>query len=146
MPLNSIASDGRCNNTENKFMRIIATWILNAAALLLVAYLLPGIRVDGFFSALIAAMLLGLINALLRPLLILLTLPVTFVTLGLFVLVINGLLFWLAGSVLKGFDVSGFWAGLTGSLLYSALSFILSFMLRKKNFQQGPVIIDHEKL
>ncbi|MBA0902658.1 MAG: phage holin family protein [Candidatus Nitrotoga sp.] len=127
-------------------MRIIATWILNAAALLLVAYLLPGIRVDGFFSALIAAMLLGLINALLRPLLILLTLPVTFVTLGLFVLVINGLLFWLAGSVLKGFDVSGFWAGLTGSLLYSALSFILSFMLRKKNFQQGPVIIDHEKL
>jgi len=56
------------------------------------------------------------------------------------------LLFWFAGSVLKGFDVSGFWAGLTGSLLYSALSFILSFMLRKKNSQQGPVIIDHEKL
>ena len=138
MPLNSIASDGRCNNTESMFMRIIATWILNALALLAVAYLLPGIRVDGFFSALIAA--------LLRPLLILLTLPVTFVTLGLFVLVINGLLFWFAGSVLKGFDVSGFWAGLTGSLLYSALSFILSFMLRKKNSQQGPVIIDHEKL
>ncbi|MCX7188577.1 MAG: phage holin family protein [Proteobacteria bacterium] len=127
-------------------MRIIATWILNALALLAVAYLLPGIRVDGFFSALIAAMLLGLINVFLRPLLILLTLPVTFVTLGLFVLVINGLLFWFAGSVLKGFDVSGFWAGLTGSLLYSALSFILSFMLRKKNSQQGPVIIDHEKL
>ena len=127
-------------------MRIIATWILNALALLAVAYLLPGIRVDGFFSALIAAMLLGLINVLLRPLLILLTLPVTFVTLGLFVLVINGLLFWFAGSVLKGFDVSDFWAGLTGSLLYSALSFILSFMLRKKNSQQGPVIIDHEKL
>ncbi len=127
-------------------MRIIATWILNALALLAVAYLLPGIRVDGFFSALIAAMLLGLINVLLRPLLILLTLPVTFVTLGLFVLVINGLLFWFAGSVLKGFDVSGFWAGLTGSLLYSALSFILSFMLRKQNSQQGPVIIDHEKL
>ena len=127
-------------------MRIIATWILNALALLVVAYLLPGIRVDGFFSALIAAMLLGLINVLLRPLLILLTLPVTFVTLGLFVLVINGLLFWFAGSVLKGFDVSGFWAGLTGSLLYSALSFILSFMLRKQNSQQGPVIIDHEKL
>lgn len=146
MPLNSIVSDGRCNNTESKFMRIIATWILNALALLAVAYLLPGIRVDGFFSALIAAMLLGLINVLLRPLLILLTLPVTFVTLGLFVLVINGLLFWFAGSVLKGFDVSGFWAGLTGSLLYSALSFILSFMLRKKNSQQGPVIIDHEKL
>ncbi len=146
MPLNSIASDGRCNNTESKFMRIIATWILNALALLAVAYLLPGIRVDGFFSALIAAMLLGLINVLLRPLLILLTLPVTFVTLGLFVLVINGLLFWFAGSVLKGFDVSGFWAGLTGSLLYSALSFILSFMLRKQNSQQGPVIIDHEKL
>lgn len=146
MPLNSIASDGRFNNTESKFMRIIATWILNALALLAVAYLLPGIRVDGFFSALIAAMLLGLINVFLRPLLILLTLPVTFVTLGLFVLVINGLLFWFAGSVLKGFDVSGFWAGLTGSLLYSALSFILSFMLRKKNSQQGPVIIDHEKL
>ena len=113
-------------------MRIIATWILNALALLAVAYLLPDIQVTGFISALIAALLLGLINTILRPLLILLTLPVTVLSLGLFILVINGLLFWFAGSVLKGFEVNGFWAGVIGALLYSTLSFALSLLLRPK--------------
>ena len=114
-------------------MRLSLIWIFNVIALLAVAYLLPGIHVDGFISALIAALLLGLINTLLRPLLILFTLPVTVLSLGLFILVINGLLFWFAGSVLKGFEVNSFWAGMVGALLYSAFSFVLSLFLRQKN-------------
>ena|SRR3972149_1149725 len=128
-------------------MRLILIWICNALALLAVAYLLPGVRVDGFGSALIAAVVLGLINTLLRPLLILLTLPVTVLTLGLFMLVINGLLFWLAGSVLKGFGVSGFWVGVMGALLYSIFSYVFSLLIPVRTApQQGPVTIDHDKL
>lgn len=110
-------------------MRLILIWICNALALLAVAYLLPGVHVEGFGSALIAALLLGLINALIRPLLILLTLPVTVLTLGLFIFVINGLLFWFAGSVLRGFEVSGFWVGVAGALLYSILSYIFTLLI-----------------
>ena len=77
-------------------MRLLLIWFLHALALLTVAYVLPGISVDGFTAAFVAALILGLINTLLRPLLILLTLPVTIVTFGLFILVINGLLFWFA--------------------------------------------------
>ncbi|MES1981035.1 MAG: phage holin family protein [Pseudomonadota bacterium] len=110
-------------------MRLLLIWLCNALALLTVAYILPGVRVDGFGSALIAAVVLGLINTMLRPLLILLTLPVTVVTLGLFILVINGLLFWMAGSLLRGFEVGGFWVGLFGALLYSIISYVLSLLL-----------------
>ncbi len=114
-------------------MKLLLIWLLNALALLTVAYVLPGIRVDGFTAALVAALILGLINTLIRPLLILLTLPVTVVTLGLFILVINGLLFWFAGSVLKGFEVSGFWAGVAGALLYSIFSSVLTMIFFEKN-------------
>ncbi len=114
--------------TDTDMMQLIVIWILNALALLTVAYVLPGITVDGFSSALIAALILGLVNTLVRPLLILLTLPVTVVTLGLFILVINGLLFWFAGSVLKGFEVSGFWVGVAGALLYSIFSSVLAML------------------
>ena len=107
-------------------MRLIALWLLNAAALLAVAWLMPSIHVASFGSAILAALLLGLINALLRPLLLLLTLPVTLLTLGLFILVVNGLLFWLAGSLLNGFSVDGFWPAVLGSLLYSLISTLLT--------------------
>ena len=128
-------------------MRLLLIWICNALALLAVAYFLPGVHVEGFVSALIAALVLGLINALVRPLLILLTLPVTVLTLGLFILVINGLLFWLAGSVLRGFEVSGFWVGVMGALLYSIFSYVFSLLIPKRTVpQQGPVTIDHDKL
>jgi len=130
-------------------MRLILLWILNALALLAVAYLLPGIHVDGFIGALLAALVLGLINALVRPLLILLTLPITVLTLGLFILVINGLLFWFVGSVLQGFEVSGFWVGVMGALLYSILSAVFSLLIPRqtaKQQQNGPVTIDHDKL
>ena len=110
-------------------MQLLLIWILNALALLTVAYVLPGIHVDGFSAALVAALILGLINTLLRPLLIFLTLPVTVVTLGLFILVINGLLFWFAGSVLKGFEVSGFWVSVLGALLYSIFSSVLTMVV-----------------
>ena len=115
-------------------MKLLLIWLLNALALLTVAYVLPGIHIDGFTAALVAALILGLINTLLRPLLILLTLPVTVVTLGLFILVINGLLFWFAGSVLKGFEVSGFWVGVLGALLYSIFSSVLAMIF----FEQKP--------
>ncbi|WP_397476293.1 phage holin family protein [Pusillimonas sp.] len=107
-------------------MEILLIWILNAVALLIVAYILPGITVASFWAALIAALVLGLLNTLVKPVLILLTLPVTIVTLGLFLLVINALVFWFAGSVLKGFHVNGFWWAMLGALVYSIISGLLS--------------------
>jgi len=107
-------------------MRLLLIWILNALALLTVANFVPGIRLDGFVDAMIAAFFLGLVNTLIRPLLLLLTLPVTLLTLGLFIFVINGLLFWFVGSVLKGFVVDGFWFGVLGAALYSIISWGLS--------------------
>jgi putative membrane protein len=107
-------------------MRLLLIWILNALALLTVANFVPGIHLDSFVDALIAAFFLGLINTLIRPLLLLLTLPVTLLTLGLFIFVINGLLFWFVGSVLRGFVVDGFWFGVLGALLYSVISWGLS--------------------
>jgi putative membrane protein len=111
-------------------MELILVWILNAVALLIVAYILPGITVASFGSALIAALVLGLLNTLVKPLLILLTLPITIVTLGLFLLVLNALVFWLAGSILKGFfHVGGFWWAALGALVYSVVSGLLSRLM-----------------
>ncbi len=104
-----------------KKMKLIVTWLLAACALLLVAYLYPGVQVQSFGSALIAALVIGLFNMVLRPVLVVLTLPVTVVTLGLFLFVINALLFWSAAGVLDGFHVNGFGAALLGSLIYSLI-------------------------
>jgi len=108
---------------------LLLVWILNAVALLIVAYLLPGINVASFGSALIAALVLGLLNAVVKPLLILLTLPLTVVTLGLFLLVLNALVFWWAGSILKGFQVDGFWWAVIGAIVYSLVSGALASLL-----------------
>ncbi|MFC4297453.1 MAG: phage holin family protein [Castellaniella sp.] len=110
-------------------MMLLLVWILNAVALLIVAYILPGITVASFGSALIAALVLGLLNAVVKPLLILLTLPLTIVTLGLFLLVLNALVFWLAGSILKGFQVDGFWWAVIGAIVYSIVSTALAGLL-----------------
>lgn len=111
-------------------MRLIVLWVINAVALLAVSYLLPGfISVDTFTTALVAALILGLVNTFIRPVLVLLTLPVTLLTLGLFILVINGLLFWFVGSFINGFHVRGFWAGVIGALIYSVISWILSALI-----------------
>ena len=112
-------------------MKIIVRWLLLAAALLLVAQIYPGVQVQGFGAALIAALVLGLFNTLLRPLLVLLTLPVTVLTLGLFLFVINALLFYFAASVLQGFQVSGFFAALIGSLLYSLCGLVIDAAMER---------------
>lgn len=106
-------------------MKTLVTWLLAACALLLVAYLYPGVQVQSFTSALIAAFVIGLFNMVLRPILVVLTLPVTLITLGLFLFVINALLFWAAASVLDGFHVNGFGAALLGSLIYSAIMLVV---------------------
>ena len=110
-------------------MRLLAIWIINALALLALPYVMPSVQVASFGTALIVALVLGLINAVLRPLLILLTLPVTLLTLGLFIFVINALLFQLAGSLVDGFNVGGFGSALFGSIVYSLISWALSSLL-----------------
>lgn len=106
-------------------MKLIIRWLLAACALLVVAALYSGVQIEGYAAALIAAAVIGLFNIFLRPLLVLLTLPVTVVTLGLFLFVINALLFWAAASVLDGFHVNGFGAALLGSLIYSAIMLVV---------------------
>ncbi len=110
-------------------MTLLLVWILNAIALLIVAYVLPGIQVASFGAALIAAVVLGLLNTLVKPVLVLLTLPITVVTLGLFLLVLNALVFWLAGSIWKGFQVNGFWWAVGGAIVFSLVSSLLSGLL-----------------
>ena len=112
-------------------MKLIVRWLLLAAALLLVAHLYPGVSLTGFGAAMVAALVLGLFNALLRPLLVMLTLPVTLITLGLFLFVINALLFWAAASVLTGFNVTGFGAALIGSLLYSLCGMVIDVAMER---------------
>ena len=110
-------------------MKLLFKWLLSAAALLLVAYLYSGVQVQSFTSALVAALVIGLFNAVLRPVLVVLTLPVTLVTVGLFLFVINALMFWAAAGVLDGFHVIGFGAALLGSLIYSLLGLLIESAL-----------------
>ncbi len=114
-------------------MRLLLLWLINAVSLLALSKLMPSIHVRDFTAALIAALVLGLVNTLIRPLLVLLTLPVTLLTLGLFIFVINALLFQLVGSVLKGFEVGGFASALIGSILYSLISWALTALLLGKD-------------
>lgn len=114
-------------------MRILLVWILNAVALWLVTLIVPGVQVQDPVHAFIAAIVLGLVNALVKPVLVILTLPITVLTLGLFLLVINALLFWGVGAVLPGFHVAGFWWAMLGALLYSLLTWALSSLLPKKS-------------
>jgi putative membrane protein len=103
-------------------MSIIIRWIINALALMLVAFILPSIEIEGFYIALITALILGLINAVIRPFLILITLPINIITLGLFTFVLNALLFWFVASFIEGFYVAGFWAAFFGALIFSIVS------------------------
>ncbi|MCB5190217.1 phage holin family protein [Methylobacillus arboreus] len=106
-------------------MKLLIVWLLNALALLAVAYVVPSIHVSGLGSALLAAAVIGLVNMLIRPVLVILTLPVTVLTLGLFLLVINGLLFFFVGHILHGFEVQSLLAGILGAILYSLISWAL---------------------
>jgi putative membrane protein len=112
-------------------MKIFIRWLLLAAALLLVAHLSPGVTVSSFGAAMIAALVLGLLNTLVRPLLVLLTLPVTLLTLGLFLFVINALMFWAAASLLNGLAVAGFGAALIGSIIYSLCGVVIDVAMER---------------
>ena len=114
-------------------MRLLVTWLINAVALLALPYLMHSVSVSSFGAALVAALVLGLVNTLIRPLLVLLTLPVTLVSMGLFIFIINGFMFWMVAQWVEGFHVASFWAAVGGALLYSVISWALSTLLLKKN-------------
>ncbi len=113
-------------------MRLLLVWILNAVALWLVTLIVPGVQVQDPLHAFIAAIVLGLVNALVKPVLVLLTLPITVLTLGLFLLVLNALLFWGVSALLPGFYVAGFWWALLGALLYSLLTWAMTALLPRR--------------
>jgi putative membrane protein len=113
-------------------MWLLLHWLLNTVALLVVAHVVPGISVRGWTTALVAAVLLGLANAVIRPILVVLTLPVTILTLGLFLLVINGLLFWAVSGLMSGFEVHGFWTGVLGALVYSVLTWLMWMLVHRQ--------------
>ncbi len=114
-------------------MFFIVRLIVNMVAILIISHLFPKlIWVDGFGSALVAAFLLGIVNTIIRPILILLTLPLTLLTLGIFLLIINGLMLWLVSALVGGFYVNGFWGAVFGSILISLVSWILSRFLPSK--------------
>jgi putative membrane protein len=112
-------------------MRLLVTWMINAAALLALPYLMHSVTVSDFGTALVAALILGLVNTLIRPVLVLLTLPVTLVSMGLFILVINAFLFWLVAQLVEGFHVAGFMSAFLAAILYSIISWALSSLILK---------------
>jgi putative membrane protein len=112
-------------------VKLLVKWLLLASALLFVAYVYNGVEVRSFDAAMAAAFVIGLLNTVVRPILVVLTLPVTVVTLGLFLFVINALMFWAAGSLLDGFNVRDFVAALVGSLVYSVLGVIIESALER---------------
>jgi putative membrane protein len=107
-------------------MELLIRLLINAVALLLVAYLIPGVHIAGFGAALVVALILGIVNAVLKPILIILSLPLEILTLGLFTFVINALLFYLVAKLEIGLSVSGFGAAFFGALVLSIVSFVLS--------------------
>lgn len=114
-------------------MRLILTWLIHAVALLAVPYLIHSVTVTSLGAALVAALVLGLVNTLIRPILLLLTLPVTLLSLGLFIFIVNGFMFWLVAQWVDGFHVQSFGSAIGGALLYSVISWTLSTLLLKNN-------------
>jgi putative membrane protein len=110
-------------------LRLLVVWAINTLALVAVAYLMPSVSIASAGAALVAALVLGLVNTIIRPILVLLTLPVTVLTLGLFIFVINGLLFWAVGSLVPGVHVAGFWSAVLDAIVFSLLSWLLSSLV-----------------
>jgi putative membrane protein len=110
-------------------MRLFLLWVVNALALAAIPFLIPSVTVTGVWAALVAALVLALVNTLIRPVLIVLTLPINIITLGLFTLVINALLFWFVASFVDGFAVAGFTSAFIGALAYSIISTLLAWLL-----------------
>ena len=118
-------------------LRLLVLWFINALALFVLPYILPSISVANYRTALVAALVLAFINTLIRPILVLLTLPVTLLTLGLFIFVVNGLLFWFVGSFVRGFVVGGFWAGVFGAIVYSIVSWLLASLVLRRRIESA---------
>lgn len=112
-------------------MQIILRWLLNTLALIIVAFLVPGISIASYYSALIAALFLGIINAVIRPIIIFLTLPINILTLGLFTLFINGFMFWIVASFVKGFDIANFWSAFFAALVYALITMLTNSVIRE---------------
>jgi len=114
---------------------IVIKWLILTAAVMLASYLIEGIRVSGFFSAFFTAAILGILNVLFRPIVILLTLPINIISFGLFTFVINALMLMMASGVIAGFEVHGFWSALLGSLIISGVNWILTSLIREQGGQ-----------
>ena len=112
---------------------LLLRWLLNALILILVARLTPGIEFTSFWAALVTSLVLGFLNALIRPLILILTLPINLLTLGLFTLVINGGIFYLASQLVPGFHLTGFGAAFFAALLFSLFSFVLNMLFGTKS-------------
>ncbi len=110
-------------------MRLLLGWAINAVALFLLPYIVPAVQVKSFATALVVALVIALLNTFIRPILFVLTLPVTILTLGFFILVLNGLMFWIASSFIEGFEVRGFWWAVLAALVYSIISWAISSLL-----------------
>lgn len=113
-------------------MRLLLIWLINTIALFTLPWLTDSVQIDSFSTALVAALVLGLVNTLIRPILLLLTLPVTVLTLGLFIFIINGLMFWAVSDLVSGFQVAGFGSAILGAFLYSVISWALSAIFINK--------------
>ena len=118
----------------------ILRWLLNTLILLFVAYLVPGVTISGFWPALVTSAIFGLINAIIRPLMIVLTLPINVLTFGLFTLIINALMFWLASTIVKGFEVANFSAAFWGALVYWLIITLINYI-----FQDRPTKVKVKK-
>jgi putative membrane protein len=116
--------DATCLSGGSQMSSLVISWIITTIAILVAAHIIPGIRADSLGGALLGAAILGILNAVLKPIFVILTLPITLVTFGLFLFVINALIFWLAGSLLSGFHVQSFWAALLGSLVVTIVSYL----------------------
>ncbi|MFA5935844.1 MAG: phage holin family protein [Patescibacteria group bacterium] len=110
-------------------LQLLLRFVLNALAVMATAYIVPGITVANFWVALIAAIVIGVVNALVRPILLILTLPINILTLGIFTLVINALMFWLAAYLVKGFDVASFGTAFLGALVFWVVSWFTNALL-----------------
>lgn len=113
-------------------MKLLLGWAINAAALFLLPYIVPAVEIRSFVTALLVALVIGLLNTFIRPVLFILTLPITVVTLGLFTLVLNGLMFWIASGFIDGFQIRGFWWAVLAALIYSIISWAISTLLLDK--------------
>ncbi len=118
-------------------MKLLLGWAINAAALFLLPYVVPAVQIKSFGTALIVALVIGLLNTFIRPVLFILTLPITVLTLGLFTLVLNGLMFWLASRFIDGFAVGGFWWAVLAALIYSLISWAISSLLLGTEGKRG---------